>query len=190
MTNYHKYNLWKWRELSNRRLLYVSLFQILLVFMWMSVSFLLKKTPAEDPDSATHLFYPIPMVLAIFHGTSWLFIAFTEKGKKFLREAQGKYVCYWTICSFLLNETLHVVIYNNTLTHDAALQAGVVFSVTSLVGAQTVSHWGTAEGIVHMTKAALAVPWICFLAIMVGAELILCCISLIINMAWNTYIHI
>lgn len=174
MPSYQNYRLWKWKELSHRRVFFLALLQFILAFLWLNLYLTIGESHYfSDHDQAA--LHPLPLVVCFFHVFNFLLISLTEKGRNMVREAQGKYACYWSAASLVLNELFLILTFYYSITDKLSTQSAVLFVVVSLVGIQMFSHLGASYAFMGIFKVQLVIWWIFFLVVLVSVWVVSLC---------------
>lgn len=164
MPSYQNFRLWKWKELSHRRVFYLVLLQFMLTFLWLTVYYAVGES-SYFTDKEQMIVRPLPLIVCLFHAVTCLLVWLTEKGRNLVRETQGKHICYWSAVSLVVNQLFQILLFKYTITERLSIQSAILFVAGSVIGMHTFHHLGASFLFLMVCKSLFVAWWIFFLSI-------------------------
>ncbi len=158
------FQMWKWRALHKRRLFFINLLQLILVFVWLRIFLDLQGgfylfSDAYQSGSYGSDFSSIPGVLFLFHSVLFIGILTSRQVRERLNETQGRKICEGSILSlfaalvFLLNPN---EIFEKRLD---SLSSSANFAMLTVFGLSVCQFVGLNETATTLTRLVVVGLW-------------------------------
>ena len=169
------FNLWKWRALSNRRLYFFSLLQVVLILQWLTVRQIIHHSQSwvdkTQSRSGYEKFYEdVPILFYVMHCLLLAVVLFSKTGRDIVNESQGKRLCDWSAISLVVALIFLLTPLNSIEERVLSDTRNVSFATLSLLGISVFQHLGTSEPILSITMYSVFILWIIFLSCVVSSR--------------------
>jgi hypothetical protein len=184
MSNY-AFSVWKWRALCHRRLFFFVALQFVLIFCWLNIRQIVRDEDEfwSEGDTGYRKFYKdVPVLFYITHAIFAGFVLFTQFGRKFINESQGRRICEWCAISLVIALIFLIVPMNRFNEGDKANNRNFTFVLVSVLGIAIFQHLGISNPLLSITTYSILILWVVLLCYVVSLLPIIAYFSALILM--------